>query len=278
MRNIAKKLTTAIVMGSLVAGCSEQPDRTTVQMPESEQFTSQPAEQPPELPPASEQPLQAEVPAQDAVARALPAEAQVVSEQSVTAKEAKEMVAEAAEVPVAAGVPVADSIPVSIPAPAPVPATVAEVAKVPAKIDEPVIAAAPAETEPEPAPESSPTPAVAAAPTAPDGVVASGTWIKKRRDSSGTWSIVRDNGALFVELDSDFKTRNAPDLKLFLSPLSAAEVTKSNAVEGSLMISLLKSNKGAQRYAIPAGNSLEQYQSILIHCEDYSVLWSAADL
>lgn len=111
-----------------------------------------------------------------------------------------------------------------------------------------------------------------------DGVVSSGTWLKKKRNSKGTWSIVRKEGALFVELDAAFSTRNAPDLKLFLSPLSAAAVGNKTALDGALLISLLDSNKGAQSYSIPDGTDLSAYKSIIIHCQDYTVLWSAADL
>ena len=110
-----------------------------------------------------------------------------------------------------------------------------------------------------------------------DGVLTTGTWIKKKRDSAGTWSITRKDGDLFVELDANFKTRNAPDLKLFLSPLAAADVNKNNALDGSLLISPLNSNKGAQKYQITE-TDLSTYKSILIHCEQYTVLWSAADL
>jgi len=111
-----------------------------------------------------------------------------------------------------------------------------------------------------------------------DGVLVTGAWVKKKQVSGGKWLIVRENGALFVELDADFETRGAPDLKLFLSPLSAAEVNKDNAVDGALLISPLESNSGAQRYPIPADTELAAFQSIIIHCEQYTVLWSAADL
>ncbi len=117
---------------------------------------------------------------------------------------------------------------------------------------------------------------IASAPA--DGLVTTGSWTKKKRVSKGTWSIVREDGGLFVELDADFRTRGAPDLKLFLSPFSAAEVNKNNALEGAHLISLLDSNKGAQRYVIPDIENLDGYRSIIIHCEDYTVLWSAADL
>ncbi|MEO9969753.1 MAG: DM13 domain-containing protein [Hyphomonadaceae bacterium] len=118
----------------------------------------------------------------------------------------------------------------------------------------------------------------AAAAVPADGILTSGTWTKKKRTSKGTWSITREGGELFVKLDDDFSTRNAPDLKIFLSPLSAAEAANANATDGALLISLLSSNKGAQSYMIPSGTDLANYQSILIHCEDYTILWSAADL
>jgi len=47
---------------------------------------------------------------------------------------------------------------------------------------------------------------------------------------------------------------------------------------GSLLIAPLQSNKGAQTYVIPAGTDLSNYKSVIIHCEAYTKLWSAADL
>lgn len=37
-------------------------------------------------------------------------------------------------------------------------------------------------------------------------------------------------------------------------------------------------SKGSQRYAIPAGVNLKDYQSVIIWCERFGVLISAADL
>lgn len=106
----------------------------------------------------------------------------------------------------------------------------------------------------------------------------SGVWKKKTSKSTGNWSIVKDGGRTFVKLSDDFKTRNAPDLKLFLSPLSAAEANGKNATEGAVLVAPLSSNAGAQTYEIPAGINLAANKSILIHCEAYAKLWSAANL
>lgn len=109
-------------------------------------------------------------------------------------------------------------------------------------------------------------------------VVYAGEWTKKSFKSAGGWAIVNQGGKTYVELDAEFKTRRAPDLKIFLSPLDAGETNGKNATNGSVLIAPLTSNKGAQRYELPEGVDLAAYKSILIHCEAYSKLWSAADL
>jgi hypothetical protein len=40
----------------------------------------------------------------------------------------------------------------------------------------------------------------------------------------------------------------------------------------------LRAFKGSQRYAIPAGVNLKDYPSVVIWCEQFSVLISPADL
>ena len=105
----------------------------------------------------------------------------------------------------------------------------------------------------------------------------SGVWTKKTSKSSGDWSIVKEGGKTFVKLSGDFKTRKAPDLKLFLSPQDASAANNKNATDGAVLIAPLSSNEGAQSYEIPAGVDLATYKSILIHCEAFSKLWSAAN-
>ncbi len=121
------------------------------------------------------------------------------------------------------------------------------------------------------------TPAVAAETV--ETVLHKGVWTKKSFKSSGDWSIVQTaDGAIYVKLSDDFKTRRAPDLKIFLSPHAADDATGGNATDGALLVAELSSNRGGQAYEIPAGADLARFQSILIHCEAFSKLWSAADL
>ena len=109
-------------------------------------------------------------------------------------------------------------------------------------------------------------------------VESSGGWRKKSFSVAGNWTVSSENGVTRIDLDNQFSTKNAPDLKIFLSPLSPDELTGRNATQGALLISPLQSNKGAQSYTVPAGTNLSRYKTILIHCEAYSKLWSVSGL
>lgn len=121
-------------------------------------------------------------------------------------------------------------------------------------------------------------PAAQASAESAEKVITSGSWEKVSFKSSGTWSIVESGGSYFVELSSDFKTRKAPDLKIFLSPQPAGSLNGKNATDGAVLVSELSSNRGGQRYEIPAGVNPSEFSSIAIHCEQYSKLWSVSEL
>ena len=106
----------------------------------------------------------------------------------------------------------------------------------------------------------------------------SGSFEKSTFKIKGGWEIVEENGQTIFRLSDNFKTKNGPDLKLFLSPKSVGNVTGKTATQGAVKLSVLKSNKGAQDYVIPADVDLSQFGSILIHCEAYSKLWGGANL
>ncbi len=108
--------------------------------------------------------------------------------------------------------------------------------------------------------------------------VADGSWTKKTQSASGTWKIEDVGGVLKLTVSDDFKTKKAPDLKIFLSPLSAAEAQNKNATSESLFVAELPKFSGGFEVTLPAGTELDDYNSVLIHCEKYTKLWVAADL
>jgi len=107
-------------------------------------------------------------------------------------------------------------------------------------------------------------------------VVDGGTWTKKKYSINGGWEIIKEGGQTIIRFDDSFKTKSGPDLKVFLSKKSIAEVNGGNATQDAVMISVLTANAGTQDYVVPAEINIEDFTTLLIHCEAYSVLWGGA--
>lgn len=105
-----------------------------------------------------------------------------------------------------------------------------------------------------------------------------GDFTNKQYSIKGDWSIEQRGDQQVITFNEKFKTKNGPDLKVFLSPKSIDQVTGKNATDGSALVAVLQNNRGAQEYVLPAGIDINNYGSLLIHCEQYSVLWGGANL
>jgi len=106
----------------------------------------------------------------------------------------------------------------------------------------------------------------------------SGSWTQKESKIAGQWSIVQDGDGLRVHLSDDFKTKSAPDLKIFLSRDAPDVLNGKNATRNAVLVAPLDSAKGGQSFAIPEGIDLSEFRTILIQCEKYSKLWGVATL
>ena len=106
----------------------------------------------------------------------------------------------------------------------------------------------------------------------------SGDFVRKSKRIKGGWSVVERDGNTYIRFADDFRAAGGPDLKVFLSPISVADVTGDTAVDGSINIGELQKTKGAQEYLVPAGVNLDDFESVLVHCEAYSILWGGGDL
>jgi hypothetical protein len=109
-------------------------------------------------------------------------------------------------------------------------------------------------------------------------VLAKGTWSKKTQQISGGWQIVERAGDRFLILDEQFETREAPDLKIVLSPLAIEQLNNGNALEGARIVGPLPSVQGRQEIRLPKDVDLNDFESVLIHCEKYTKLWGGASL
>jgi hypothetical protein len=81
-----------------------------------------------------------------------------------------------------------------------------------------------------------------------------------------------------VFLEPDFEVGPGPAFHVYLVP--KAPIRASSDMKDVMFVDLgrLRSFKGSQRYAIPAGVDLAKYPSVIIWCERFGVLISPADL
>jgi hypothetical protein len=81
-----------------------------------------------------------------------------------------------------------------------------------------------------------------------------------------------------VFLHEDFQVGPGPAFHVYLVP--NANIRDAGQVTGTMFVDLggLRAFKGSQKYAIPAGVDLAKFPSVVIWCEQFSVLISPADL
>ena len=103
-------------------------------------------------------------------------------------------------------------------------------------------------------------------------------FVKKRYTIEGSAKIETVDGQSLLVFSEDFRTKNGPDLKLYISKKPLAALSAQDVDEGAVRLSALKSNKGAQSYILPSDLDLTEYESIVIQCEAYTVLWGGFDL
>jgi len=70
----------------------------------------------------------------------------------------------------------------------------------------------------------------------------------------------------------DFSVRNGPDLFVFLSP------DPNGYTDNALELGTLKGTDGAFNYEIPTGTDVSQFQSAVIWCKAFAVLFATAPL
>lgn len=101
-------------------------------------------------------------------------------------------------------------------------------------------------------------------------------FIRKSKSIRGDITVEQRDGQHVIVFSQDFKAKSGPDLKVFLSPHGVSSASGKNALSGAVRLGELKRTKGGQEYLIPQGVDLAGYDSVLVHCEAYSVLWGAA--
>ena len=89
-------------------------------------------------------------------------------------------------------------------------------------------------------------------------------------DAKGNALVVPlENDQKILRLE-DFSSTNGPDLYVYL----ASDVSASDYVS----LGRLKANNGNQNYDIPEGTDLTKYDTVLIWCKQFSVLFGSAEM
>ena len=105
-----------------------------------------------------------------------------------------------------------------------------------------------------------------------------GPFVKKRYSIQGEWSIIETDGQTQIKFSENFKTKGGPDLKVYLSQTPIEDLDSQAASSNTVSIGVLKSKSGGQIYTVPDDIDLTKYQSVIIHCEAFSVLWGGFNL
>ncbi len=103
-------------------------------------------------------------------------------------------------------------------------------------------------------------------------------WIPKNYKITGTWSFVSNNTGSYLVFSDDFKTSRGPDVKVYLSKKSIDDIDKRESVDvGGIFLGEIEFS-GSQEFKIPENVNLEDYKSIVIHCQKYSAVWGGSDI
>src|SRR6185503_5899193 len=88
-------------------------------------------------------------------------------------------------------------------------------------------------------------------------------------DAKGTATVIPADTGNVLRLE-EFRSTNGPDLYVYLS-------TDKGATE-YVNLGRLKANMGNQNYDIPDGTDLSKYDTVLVWCQQFSVLFGSAEL
>jgi hypothetical protein len=81
------------------------------------------------------------------------------------------------------------------------------------------------------------------------------------------------DGSTLLRLE-DFQVTNVPDLHVILSPNANPESSSEVLEAGFIEVSKLKGNSGNQSYPLPAGNDMLTFNSVVIHCKSFRVVYA----
>jgi hypothetical protein len=112
-------------------------------------------------------------------------------------------------------------------------------------------------------------------------ILAEGKFITHEHDTTGSVKILKYSDGTRILRIENLKTSNGPKLEVWLTDAPVIEGLDGWRVfdDGKFLnLGALKGNIGSQNYSIPSETNLDDYSSISIWCERFSVSFGAAAL
>ena len=104
-----------------------------------------------------------------------------------------------------------------------------------------------------------------------------GNFIDRSHPTSGRADVLNDGSTQRFLRFEDFETDNGPDLNVYLST-APANAPSGDFDDDFVDLGDLKGNIGSQNYEIPVDVDLDRYQSVVIWCVRFGVVFGAADI
>ena len=108
-------------------------------------------------------------------------------------------------------------------------------------------------------------------------VLATGAFVTVAHEGTGNVQVIDLGGedGTIVRLE-DLDVLNGPDLRVLLS--KSSDVEKSGHLGDYVELGKLKGNKGNQNYIVPADVDVSEYNSVVIYCDPFKVVFNSANL
>jgi hypothetical protein len=110
--------------------------------------------------------------------------------------------------------------------------------------------------------------------------LARGTFGERSHPGEGTAVVLNDGTEQrFLRFEDDFATDNGPDLFVYLTTADADAPADDFGVDGQFVnLGRLSGNVGSQNYVIPVGIDLDEFDTVVVWCDRFSVAFTTADL
>ncbi|MDJ0618773.1 MAG: DM13 domain-containing protein [Calothrix sp. MO_192.B10] len=105
----------------------------------------------------------------------------------------------------------------------------------------------------------------------------SGIFQDGEHPTTGTVKVTTENGQSYLEFGANFQTDSGPDLFVILHRDKTLPIYGIKEADYT-SIAPLKKTSGTQRYAIPEGVDLKQFQSVAIWCRQFNATFGYARL